>query len=149
MGFSASADIFYGVMVYDLNSYDDDRVLPPWKSEDYDEETGDEIESEYDDFDDWYIKTFTDLRDDSDYELKLDELQKLVITSDFYGYLEDNGTEFLKLKGWGYTAYGYGIEEIQFVPPTEEQKQQFKDEIERLGLSHFGEPAIHLAASYG
>lgn len=128
MGRSASAHIFFGILLAD--DYCDYDHLPsptPWGA----------VEDEY--------------GDEYDLESWLDEFHpswKEHLRIKYAGY--EYGTTFLILKDFGRSA-DEGPEELDLreLSLTPEQVALFKREIEKLGLEAFGEPALHLAASYG
>lgn len=159
MGNHASAQLFYGVIAYDPNS---DSPPPPWQ-----DEYGEEIE----DFDDWYIRNFTELQNplgkylegesldtlkalkDAQVfrEAKREALAALPIVHDFVGYVDGDAVEILRLRDWGKSALDYDIELLtnRSVTVTEYHRETFCNALEQLGLSWLGTPNILLAATYG
>jgi len=156
MGMNASADIFFGIVLFDP---DEGESKAPWIDEDGEGE-----------FEDYVIDGYSDIKSPEEqypeeesetseaikakyhafWNAKREWMDQLVIEEDHVGYSDGYSKVILKLKNWGKRAE-YDCEEIQpsELVVTDNQRATFMQALKDLDLSDLPEPAIHLVASYG
>lgn len=161
MGNSASADIFFGIVIYDP---EDEQFIVPWLTED------DDIDDAS--FEDWASSVHGGItRPEGDHPAygdtseaandfrekfksmcaaKREFMGTIPLEEDHVGYMDGHSRRILKLKGWGKNA-DYAPEAInpESLVVTSEHREVFAEALEKLGLVGLPEPQIHLVASYG
>lgn len=167
MGMHASADLFFGVLLYDPEG-DENPDLPFFdpESEDEDEDSG-VSES----FENWAAEKFggitrpdftyparTDVTPEAEsikqaftayWNAKHEFLKSLPVEVDSVGHHEFS-RYYLKLREWGARVGGYDCDPVEpdKLAITNDHRMIFANAMAYLGLE-LPDPQIHLAASYG
>jgi hypothetical protein len=152
MSSSASADLFFGIILHDENN-DDLPVTVPWIDKDGEG-----------DFEAYAADHVFGLnRPDAPYSAETKSLfqeywatrrellKDLPVEEDHVGYMDGGSVRVLKLKDWGAWVPDYGCEDVgpARLVVTGEQRHKFALAVESLGIRNAPEPTIMLAASYG